>query len=66
MPWWWNGRHDGFKIRCLHGRGGSSPPRGTKSFSFLDFPTLTSFLPSLEQKYTFSNQIFEILEKALL
>ena len=40
MPWWWNGRHDGFKIRCLHGRGGSSPPRGTKSFSFLDFPTL--------------------------
>ena len=23
------GRHDGFKIHCLHGRGGSSPPAGT-------------------------------------
>ncbi len=29
VPWWWNGRHDGFKIRCSQGRGGSSPPRGT-------------------------------------
>ena len=23
------GRHDGFKIRCLHGRAGSSPASGT-------------------------------------
>ncbi len=23
------GRHDGFKIRCLHGRVGSSPTTGT-------------------------------------
>ena len=27
------GRHDGFKIHCLHGRGGSSPPAGT-TYSF--------------------------------
>jgi hypothetical protein len=27
-PRWRNGRRGGFKIRCLHGRGGSSPPLG--------------------------------------
>lgn len=26
---WWNGRHDGFKIRCFNGRAGSSPATAT-------------------------------------
>ena len=29
VPGWRNGRRGGLKIRCLHGRGGSSPPPGT-------------------------------------
>lgn len=28
LPGWWNGRHDGFKIRCL-ARVGSTPTPGT-------------------------------------
>ena len=31
VPGWRNGRRGGLKIRCLHGRGGSSPPPGTAS-----------------------------------
>ncbi|MDQ1533305.1 MAG: hypothetical protein QOF28_1066, partial [Actinomycetota bacterium] len=26
---WWNGRHDGLKIRCSKGRVGSTPTSGT-------------------------------------
>src|SRR5215469_13233382 len=28
-PEWWNGRHDGLKIRCSQGREGSNPSSGT-------------------------------------
>ena len=34
MPEWWNGRHVGLKIRCLHGRVGSSPTSGIKKKTF--------------------------------
>lgn|GEM_PF-4922132 len=41
------GRHDGFKIRCLHGRGGSSPPAGTtyKVGKLPDFACTQMYLP---------------------
>ena len=29
MPGWWNGRHNGLKIRCSGEREGSSPSLGT-------------------------------------
>jgi len=33
MPGWWNGRHNGLKIRCSKGREGSSPSLGTNKFN---------------------------------
>ena len=33
-PEWWNGRHDGLKIRCSQEREGSSPSSGTRFAAF--------------------------------
>ncbi len=33
-PRWWNGRHVGFKIRCLRAWGFKSPPRYHALFCF--------------------------------
>lgn len=46
------GRHEGFKIPCPSGRGGSSPPTGTNPFLVIKSRSdLTSF-PKLKQIFS--------------
>jgi isopentenyl-diphosphate Delta-isomerase len=46
-PEWWNGRHDGLKIRCPQGREGSSPSSGTAERRCRTLGDLVTDLPRL-------------------